>query len=133
MQAFRILLAVTLGLFGMLLALPIVMFGLPFWLVVTLTRPLYRFLASRPNPWQELIEFEQIIGCKNKANLHAYALDSVNDAFQLTTDSQGWRGEASSIADSDIVVFGDSFAFGHAIDDAAFFAGRHDKVCIKAI
>jgi len=129
----RTLLAVILGLLGMLLALPIAIFGLPFWGVAFLTKTLSRMLRPKAASWEQLIEFEPIVGWKTKANLNSHAVDLVGDAFHLTTDSDGWRIQASSIRESDIVVFGDSFAFGSAVDDAVFFAELNPKIRIKAI
>jgi len=50
----------------------------------------------------------------------------------LTTDGEGWRGR-TELRESDIVVFGDSFAFGYGVDDKKFFAGLNPDVRIKSI
>jgi hypothetical protein len=52
--------------------------------------------------------------------------------FHIVTDAQGWPG-TTSIAESDVVVFGDSYAFGYGVNVEDFFAERHHGVRIKAI
>lgn len=129
----RVLLAAIFSLAGVLLTVPVIIVALPFWIVTLLTRFIYARvhpLSSRILPWQQLIEYEPIIGWKPKANLKAYGRsDSV---FYLTTDAQGWRGK-TSLVESEIVVFGDSYAFGYGVSDNAFFAELDPLVKIKAI
>jgi hypothetical protein len=133
MNIIRTLLGVIFGLLGMLLALPLVVIGLPFWMVAFCTKTLSRMLQPTAASWEQLIEFEPTVGWKTKANLNTYALDLVDDTFHVTTDAAGWRIQMSSIEESDIVVFGDSFAFGAAADDAVFFTECHPQVRIKAL
>ena len=54
------------------------------------------------------------------------------DLFQLKTDSDGWRGKAT-LHESEIVVFGDSFAAGYGVDERHFFANLHRQPKIKSI
>lgn len=117
-------------------ALPLILLALPFWAVAGLTEGLHRLLrATRPDvsAWGELIEFEPVVGWKPKANMetHAEAL-GVEGRYSLTTDSEGWRG-SNGLDDSDVVVFGDSFAFGFAADDGQFFADEASDVLVKSV
>ena len=115
------------------LSIPVVVVGAPFWLVSGLTRTVrgaIRRWQPREVPWDELIEFVPEIGWKNRGNVRAYVRG--NRPFRVTTDRDGWRGRFS-LEESDIVVFGDSFAFGHGVDDDAFFANQRSAVRIKAI
>lgn len=114
----------------MLIALPIILIGLPFAAVATLTRAFSRLLEPRTAQWGQLIEFDPTFGWKSKANLNAHHL--VDDVYRVTTDSQGWRGK-STIAESEIVVFGDSFAWGYGIDDKDFFADLNPTLRVKPI
>jgi hypothetical protein len=77
----------------------------------------------------ELIEAIPMIGWRNQPN--AQVLVRERRTFKVTTDHDGWRG-SGSIDTADLVVFGDSFAFGHGVDDADFFAHRVRDVRVKA-
>jgi hypothetical protein len=126
----RALLAMVAALFGLLLAAPVIVLGLPFWAIAFLTRTVARLLEPRFVPWNELIKFDPTLGWKPKANLNTCGI--ADDVFHLTTDSQGWRGQ-TSLAESEVVVFGDSYAFGYGADDKAIFSEINPHVRIKAI
>ncbi|MGH7504202.1 MAG: hypothetical protein ACRELX_01055, partial [Longimicrobiales bacterium] len=119
-----------------IVALPVVLLGLalalPFWLVARLTAALTGRIEPRALPWQQLIEFQSHVGWAPRARLDVHALDFHGDPFRLSTDESGWRGR-NSIAESDVIVFGDSFAFGHSVDDHDFFADLPGEVRIKSI
>jgi len=131
--SFRFLIAGVTSVVAFVLSLPVVLIGAPFWLVSTLTGAVHggmRRWQTDEVPWDDLIEFVPGIGWKNRGDVKAYVRG--NRPFHVTTDPEGWRGKAS-LDDSDIVVFGDSFAFGHGVDDGAFFANRPSAVRVKAI
>jgi hypothetical protein len=52
--------------------------------------------------------------------------------FEASTDGEGWRGRRT-IEESDVVAFGDSFAFGHGVNDRDFFADRMTRLKMKAV
>jgi hypothetical protein len=132
-NSLRTLLAALAALIGLLLAVPIVVLALPFWTVAFLTRALARRLEPSYVSWDQLMEFTPVIGWKPKANLNAHYLTLAEDGvFHIVTDAQGWPG-TMSIAQSDIVVFGDSYAFGYGVNVEASFAECHHEVRIKAI
>ncbi len=145
------------ALIGLALVLPVVALGLPFWGLAALTRavrggvlslssrlarrqdlggfarlihPVVRRLARRPIPWKEMMRFEPTVGWRPSANLDEYGM--ADCVFHLTTDEEGWRGK-TNLADANVVVFGDSFAFGHGQDDETFFAELPSDVKIKAV
>lgn len=116
-----------------LAAVPILVLGFPFWGIAGLTRLvswILRFGAPHPVPWQQLMAFEPTIGWKPRPLLDAYAKGA--RVFHLTTDAEGWRGR-TTIEESDIIVFGDSFAFGYGADDRTWFAALHTTLRIKGI
>jgi len=128
----RTLLAVIPTLFGMLLVVPIVVLGLPFWSMAFLIRACLYVFAPHPVPWNKIIEFDPTIGWKPKGNLDAHCSFAAG-IFHVKTDSQGWRGKVS-IYESELVVFGDSCAFGYGVnDDKAFFSVLNSKLRIRAI
>lgn len=133
MSIIRACVAAVCALLGTLLTIPVIVFGLPFWIVGGLTRLIHapmRSLGTQVASWQQLIEYEPVVGWKPKANLSSYA--HADKVFHLTTDAQGWRGQ-TTLSESDIVVFGDSYAFGYGVSDKSFFAELDPRVKIKAI
>ena len=129
----RVFLAAIAAFIGILLAVPVVVLALPFWAVALLTRAFARYLEPSYVSWDQLMEFAPVIGWKPKANLNAHYLTMVEDGvFHIVTDAQGWPGTAS-IAASDVVVFGDSYAFGYGVNAEASFAACRPEVRMKAI
>lgn len=126
----RVPLAAFSSLLGVLLVLPVAVISLIFLVVSQLTRGIARMLEPQFLAWHEVIEFDPDIGWKPKANLDTHHL--ADDVFHVTTDSQGWRGKMS-LTESQIVVIGDSFAWGHGIDDKGFFAHQEKNLLIKSI
>lgn len=115
-----------------LLAAPVVVAAAPFWLVSAATRRLAARLPLGPmaTDWKELLEFAPDVGWRPRAHLDAYAW--ADDLFHLTTDGEGWRGPGS-LDDADVVVFGDSYAFGHGVDDEAMFTAHMDGWRAKSL
>ena len=133
MAALRVLLATMATVIGLLLALPLVVLALPFWAVAFLTRTLARHLEPSYVSWDQLMEFTPIIGWKPKANLNAHYLTVAEDGvFHAVTDAQGWPG-TTSIAESDIIVFGDSYAFGYGVNVEGFFAESTARCALKPL
>lgn len=128
----RTVLSATAAVLAAPLALPVVLLALPFWSLAFATRALARWLEPRALDWSELIEYHPEVGWKPRPNLRTHALDFNRDPFRLSTDGDGWRG-TGTIDAADVVVFGDSFAFGHAIDDEHFFAEVASGIRVKAI
>jgi hypothetical protein len=126
----RVFLALIGALAGFVLVLPFIIAGIPFYLVAFFTRGFCRLLEAKVIPWQDLMEFDPFVGWKAKANLKTYC--NVDGVCYLTTDGQGWRGR-TELRDSDVVIFGDSFAFGYGVDDKNFFADLNPQVRIKSI
>lgn len=130
MNVFRVLLALMAGLAGAILALPLVLLLAPFVFVVIVTRHFAKWIEPNYLPWQQLIEYDPFVGWKGKASLKTYHL--ADDVYTFTTDAEGWRG-SETLAKSDVVVFGDSYAFGHAISDRNFFAHVNPRLRVKSI
>ena len=118
----RLPLAAISMLIGLALTAPVVLLAVPFWLVAGGTRLGHRALTAvkqRAAPWQQLIEYAPKVGWKPKANLRTFAY--ADKPFFVTTDADGWRGK-TTLDDSDVVVFGDSYAFGYGVSDDRCFA-----------
>ena len=128
----RVPLGLIVGVLGLALAVPAILVLVPFWLMDVLIRSLRRLFEPRTVGWEEVIEFAPQVGWKPKPNLDVHVLDFNRDAYHVTTDRQGWRGKGT-VEDADIVVFGDSYAFGCGVDDSDFFANLSTDLRIKAI
>ena len=129
----RTLLALPATLVALAATVPVVALALPFWAVsasVRLASALLRRVRPHAVPWQELVEFEPVIGWKPRAGLDAHATG--DRSFHLTTDGEGWRG-GGTLAEAEVVALGDSFAFGTGVDDRDFFASQPVGVRIKGV
>lgn len=132
MNIARLVVGAFAGIIGVVLALPAILLLVPIWWVDSLVRLFRRVLEPKPIPWEEVIEYAPEIGWKPKADISAHVLNFNRDTWQLTTDSDGWRGRGS-VERADVVVFGDSYAFGYGVDDDAFFGDLPGDVRIKSI
>ncbi len=133
MTSIRSVLALIASLAGLLLAAPIVVLGLPFWAVAWLTKRITGLLEPEIVLWDQLIRFDPTFGWKPKANLNTHCVSELGgEVFHVTTDSEGWPG-ASTIDESSITVFGDSFAFGYGVNAEALFSEVNPKLRVKAI
>lgn len=129
----RALIAGVVAPLALIGALPVLLLGLPFWLVGGLTRAgaaLSRRTERRATPWQELMAFDPELGWRTRPDLDVIARHVVT--FHMTTDAEGWRDRRRSLDEADVVVVGDSFAFGTGVDDRDFFGAR-TSVPVKAV
>jgi hypothetical protein len=81
-------------------------------------------------PWRDLVEYEPVVGWRPRPSLDVFG--RADDVFHLTTGNDGWRGQVS-FAEADVIVFGDSFAFGHGADDGRMFTAYTRGVKVKPI
>lgn len=130
MGLLRTIFAIIAGVIGLILLVPLFVLVIPFWFVSFLTHCISRMIEPRFLTRDQLIEFDPFFGWKPRPNLNTHHL--MVDLFHLTTDGHGWRGN-SSLEDSDIVVFGDSFAAGYGVSDRQFFANLKRRPRIKPI
>ena len=95
-----------------------------------------RAIARRLEPayleWTELIEFDPQLGWKPRASLDGHYMALRDDVFRIVTDREGWPG-ATTIDEADVIVIGDSFAFGYGIDTNRSFASLMGNVRLKAV
>ncbi len=131
MAVIRSFLALAATLIGLMLAMPIVLLCLPFWVVSALTHWISRLLEFETVSWEEVIQFDPLLGWKPKPNLNARC-SFVPGAFRVRTDGFGWSGKFS-LTESQIVVFGDSFAFGFGVDAEHMFSELNPSLRIKSI
>lgn len=127
---FRVLLASLAGLTGLLVALPLMLLALAFRVVGWLTSTFGRLLEPEYFVWNEVFDFDPHFGWRCRPNLNGYHL--AGDVFPVTTDEAGWRG-SQRLEHADVVVFGDSFAWGTAIADRHHFASLARTPAIKCV
>src|SRR5262245_8238951 len=110
----RAILAFVAALAGVILAALFLILASPFLLVATLTRALAAALEPAYLTRDQLIEFDSQFGWRPRPNLNTHHL--MVDLFHIRTDRDGWRGDAT-LEESEIVVFGDSFAAGYGVGE----------------
>jgi hypothetical protein len=120
-------------------AVPCFILLLPAFVVATMlvafaaaVRWLAAMLEPRFVPWNELMSYESGLGWKPRPGLDTHYLADFDDVHHIVTDGEGWPGRRS-LDDSDIVVIGDSFAFGYGVDTARSFAQLNPAVRVKAV
>lgn len=123
MRAARQLLAAAAGVASLVIVVPVALVLLPMWAVASLARLLARWIEPPILDWRAVTRFEEAVGWVPRPHLEGHVRDFHGDPFRLTTDAEGWRA-AATLEESDLVVLGDSYAFGYGVDDDAFFA-RH--------
>jgi hypothetical protein len=128
----RTVLAAAGALVATVLSLPVLIVGAPLWAVAWATRGLARVLEPRVTDWRALFEFDAHLGWRVKGGIAAHCLERRDDVFRVETDADGWPGR-DTIADSQMVVVGDSHAFGYGVDPERFFARLVPGVRVKAV
>lgn len=114
-------------------AAPAAVVAAPFWLMAGATRYLPRRLRLEPPllPWLDAMRFVPVVGWQTRPDLEGYL--EADRPFHFTTDAEGWRDASVAIEDADMVVFGDSFAFGQGVDDADLYSRHTDGIRTKAL
>ncbi|HWO43255.1 MAG TPA: hypothetical protein VNO43_15740 [Candidatus Eisenbacteria bacterium] len=128
----RLILALVAMPVALVLALPVAILYIPFALVRWLTEAIAHRIEPKAMPWTEIVEFKPTIGWMPRPNLDAHYLSRDDDLCHLRTDGHGWAG-TRTIAESDVIVFGDSYAFGYGVDAKDSFFERRPTPKIKTI
>jgi hypothetical protein len=128
----RAALGIASGLVAAILALPVVIVGLPFWLTGLATGALARRLEPRSVRWPSLFRFDPALGWRAAPNLDVHCLEERDDVFRVRTGADGWPGHRT-LAESDVVMFGDSHAFGYGVDADDTFASILKRPRVKPI
>lgn len=133
MKNLRTVSAFVAALVGGVLVLPVAVVALLLFGMARLTGWIAARLEPPHLPWNELIAFDPELGWKPKPDLDVYYLaDRDPEVFHVVTDADGWPGRRR-IDESDVVVFGDSFAFGFGVDAERSFAADGPGPRVKAI
>jgi hypothetical protein len=126
-----------LGLFtlipALILLLPVFVVAGGLMFVSAAVRSLARLLEPRYVPWADLMTYDSQLGWRPRPGLDVHYLANADDVYRLVTDAEGWPGADMSVADSDVVVIGDSFAFGYGVDSGRSFATGNPGLAIKCV
>ena len=128
----RLALAIFTAALGLVLLFPLVVLGVPFVLIAWLTRGIARAVEPPVVRWPQIFEFDTLLGWRAKNNLDCHVLEDRGDVFHVVTDRYGWAGNRT-IDDSQMIVIGDSHAWGYGTDHKHTFGQLAGDVSIKAV
>jgi hypothetical protein len=128
----RFALSVTAAFIGIVLVVAIFVLLIPFWVFNILVNTIHTVLSKRGTPWEKILQFRPKIGWQPSPNLKTRYFDRIGDCCSIITDDEGWPGQ-HSIDDSDIIVFGDSFAFGYGVNMNRAYYSRTNGLLIKPV
>ena len=131
MRALRPLLALVASLAAFVLVAPVVVLGAPFWLTAVATRRIALFLEPRSVDGWSIHAFDPALGWRPRPNLDVQ-FRAKGDTFRVVTGDDGWAGRVT-VEDADVLVLGDSHAFGYGIDAERSFASLYTAPRIKPI
>jgi len=131
MSALRTAYSVAVAVVATLLAAPVLVLALPFWGVAFLTRAVARRLEPRAGSWRDLVRFDPVVGWRPRPSVNGYFAER-GDVFHVVTDAEGWPGRVG-VGESDLVVFGDSIAFGFGVDAARSYREVNPRLRVKSI
>lgn len=133
MNVLRMVVATGLAVLGLALVAPVVIIASILEILNGAIRRLAEAMEPAHGRWRDLVQFDPEIGWKPKPNLDTHGLtDSDPEIFHVVTDDDGWPGR-HSVGESDVVVFGDSIAFGYAIDHQHSFTEVTPGLKVKGI
>jgi hypothetical protein len=133
MPLLRTVLAFAAAAVALIAAVPILLVVVPLWVVSLATRAGARLARSESASFEQLTEYDPELGWTPRANLDTFHAQHVNvDVFHVRTGPDGWRGSVA-LQDSDIAVFGDSFAAGYGVGEREFFADLFRTPRIKSM
>ncbi|MEX2380830.1 MAG: hypothetical protein WD490_00450 [Opitutales bacterium] len=125
----RFIITLPLSVVALILVLPVLAVFVPLWIFNFMVTRVHLFLSRRGIEAEAILEFAPELGWKPRANLDAAYTDRVGDPCTVRTDGDGWPGRWS-IEESDVIVFGDSFAFGYGstINNAYYTNARECRI-----
>jgi hypothetical protein len=132
MKTLRAVYASAATLLALLLVVPVLVLVAPFWVVAVLTRTIARRLEPPFGTWRDLVKFDSTLGWRPRPNIDGHFVSDLGDVFHVTTDPEGWPGK-SGFGESNVIVFGDSIAFGWGIDAARSYSELNPHLRIKAV
>jgi hypothetical protein len=114
------------------LSIPMLLMALPFLLFSKAVRWFSSLTEPDIAAASSLMQFDPDLGWKPQRNLNAHYLIRRDDIYPVVTDSMGWPG-LQSLDESQIVVVGDSFAYGYGARQGESFADRLTGLKVKSL
>jgi hypothetical protein len=128
----RALVATAAAVPALALALPVAILATPFLLVSRVTRLIASAMDARVTPWAEVLREDPEVGWQYRPDSSVTVHNMNGDTFRFETDAEGWRGRLP-LDDAELLVFGDSFAFGYSVDEDAYFGSVPGPARIKGL
>ena len=132
MNGIRFGLAALASALGLLMLTPLLLLGLPLAAVMWMVGRLARVMEPPVVRWPEIYQFDPLLGWKAKPDLDCHVLEERHDIFHVITDKFGWAGKAT-LDESNMVVLGDSHAWGYSVDHREAFFNLDRRLRIKTI
>jgi hypothetical protein len=126
----RLVIVIVVFPFAVAIVAPIALVALALWFVAASVRTLTRLIEPRRATRNQLVQYDPLLGWKWRPNLRAH--HQAGDFYRLTTDADGWPGR-TSMANADVVVFGDSFAAGYGVNADESYARIARAARIKPV
>jgi hypothetical protein len=117
---------------ALILTIPILVLAAPFLFMSSTVRWFARATEPEVAPASSLMRFDPLLGWRPSANLDTHYVVKRADVYPLVTDSEGWPGRLR-IEDSEVVVVGDSFAYGYCAQKGESFIDLLPERKIKAL
>jgi hypothetical protein len=132
MRTLRPILALLASLAALIIATPLVVLGIPLWLTAVLTRRLASLLEPRSVHRWGFYQFDPALGWRPEPNVDLHCLTHDGDIFHFVTGEHGWAGR-HTVEESEVLVLGDSQAFGYGIDAERSYLHVHAEPRLKAL
>jgi hypothetical protein len=128
----RVGLAFGAGLVALLIVTPLLAVALPIWLTALAVRAIAARLEPQAVRWRDIYVYDGVLGWRARPDLDVRVLEQRTEVFRIRTGPDGWSG-TSTIDESEVVVLGDSHAFGYGVDADATFSAVLREPRVKAL
>jgi hypothetical protein len=120
------------ALLAFILTLPLLLLAAPFLLMSRVVHWFARVTEPAVGDPTSLVRFDPVLGWRPSSNLDTHYLVKGADVYPLVTDSDGWPGKLT-LDESQIVIVGDSYAYGYGAHKGESFADLLAEIKVKAL
>lgn len=115
-----------------LLTLPLLLLAAPFLLMSRSVHWFGKITEPAGGDPSSLTRFDPALGWRPSPNLDTHYLVKGADVYPVVTDSDGWPGKLT-LDESEIVIVGDSYAYGYCAHKGESFADQLPEIKVKAL